>query len=190
MRYEQLTEDAQNVMTTLIPHESEVQTVRGEWLLVRMLPYRTSKNMIDGVVITFVNIDRVKHAEQLASSRALAQSIVQAVRAPLLALNGELRILSANRAFFQLFGLERQDVEDRSIFEIDAGALALPRLRELLANVLAKETPVEDFEFTHAFPKLGRRRILLNARRLEESGDATTGCVLVALEHSAAPAGS
>jgi two-component system CheB/CheR fusion protein len=186
VRYERLTEDAQHVLTTLIPHESEVQTVRGEWLLVRMLPYRTSQNMIDGVVITFVNIDRVKHAEQLASSRALAQSIVQTVRAPLLALNGELRVLSANRAFFQLFGLERQDVEDRSIFEIDSGALALPRLRELLANVLAKETNVEDFEFTHAFPKLGRRHIWLNARRLEEVGDATTGCVLVALEHSAA----
>jgi two-component system CheB/CheR fusion protein len=186
VRYERLTEDAQHVLTTLIPHESEVKTVRGEWLLVRMLPYRTSQNMIDGVVITFVNIDRVKHAEQLASSRALAQSIVQTVRAPLLALNGELRVLSANRAFFQLFGLERQDVEDRSIFEIDSGALALPRLRELLANVLAKETNVEDFEFTHAFPKLGRRHIWLNARRLEEVGDATTGCVLVALEHSAA----
>jgi two-component system CheB/CheR fusion protein len=188
VRYEHLTEDAQHVLSTLIPHESEVQTVRGEWLLVRMLPYRTSQNMIDGVVITFVNIDRVKHAEQLAASRALAQSIVQTVRAPLLSLNAELRILSANRAFFHLFGLEEKDVEDRSIFEIDAGALALPRLRELLAKVVAKETNVEDFEFTHVFPKLGRRRVLLNARRLEEVGDATTGCVLVALEHSAPPA--
>lgn len=66
VHYDQLTQDAMRVLSTLQPHEAEVQTLAGRWLLVRILPYRTAQNVIDGVVITFVDIDRLKRAEGAA----------------------------------------------------------------------------------------------------------------------------
>lgn len=181
IRYDGFTEDARRVLDTLAPHEVEVQTRDGNWRLLRMLPYRTSQNVIDGVVVTVIDIDRVKRAELLAASRAFAQSIVRTVREPLVVLDEGLRIVSANPAFCQLFQLPEDDVASRSLFDVGGDFFSIPRLRDLLGDVSAKGNAFQDIEVEHEFPDLGRRRILLNARRLE-SEPATTGHVLLALE--------
>ena len=181
LRYDRLIADARRVLETLTPHEAEVQTNLGEWRLLRMLPYRTSLNVIDGVVVTLVDIDRVKRAELLASSREFAQSIVQTVREPLLVLDTDFRILSANQAFFRAFQLEPRHVENHSLFEIGNGLLGLPRLRELLQDIVSHGGTFQDVEIEHAFGETGPRRIVLNARRL--AGDAaSTGQILLALD--------
>jgi two-component system, chemotaxis family, CheB/CheR fusion protein len=181
VRYDKLTEDARRVLDTLAPHEVEVQTNEGRWRLLRMFPYRTSQNVIDGVVITFVDIDRVKRAELLAASRAFAQSIVHTVREPLVVLDEDFRIVSANPAFFRIFQLSEDDVSGRSLFDVGGAFFPVPRLRERLGDVIAKGSTFQDMEIEHEFPDLGRRRILLNARRLE-SETGTTGHILLALE--------
>jgi two-component system, chemotaxis family, CheB/CheR fusion protein len=187
LHYDNLGADAQNVLDTLTAHESEVQTLQGQWLLVGIRPYRTSQNLIDGVVITFVNIDRIKRAELLAASRAVAQSIVQTVREPLLVLDDALRVVSINRAFIQLFRLQQVQVEGWSIFEMGGGILDLPRLRELLTSVATQGTHFEDFEFEHDFAGLGQRRISLNARRLEEGGTSAFRTLVALTEAGASP---
>jgi two-component system CheB/CheR fusion protein len=179
-RYRDLTEDARRVLETLVPHEVEVQTTRGEWRLLRMMPYRTSQNMIDGVVVTLVDIDRVKRAELLASSREFAHSIVQTVREPLVVLDTDFCVLSANQAFFRAFRLEPQQVEKHSLFEIGNGILAMPRLRELLQEIVARGSTLQDVEIEHDWGEIGRRSIVLNARRLEGEG-ASAGQILLAL---------
>ncbi len=71
-----LTADATEVLDTLTPSETEVQTREGHWYSARMRPYRTTDNIIDGVVITFIDITEQKrvHAELDTMSQAIVQS--------------------------------------------------------------------------------------------------------------------
>ena len=64
MYYDGLVQDAQGVLKTLVPKEMEVQTKDERWYTMRMLPYRTVENVIDGVVITFLDITRLKVTEK------------------------------------------------------------------------------------------------------------------------------
>jgi two-component system, chemotaxis family, CheB/CheR fusion protein len=61
--YSELADDAREVLRTLLSHEKEVTTRDGRWILARIMPYRTLENMIDGVVITFVDITVSKNLE-------------------------------------------------------------------------------------------------------------------------------
>jgi two-component system CheB/CheR fusion protein len=148
---------------------------------MRMLPYRTSQNVIDGVVITLVDIDRVKRAEGLAASRVFAQTIVETVREPLLVLDSNLLVSKANRSFFRVFRLEGNEVEKRSVFEIGGGILGFSRLREVLREIVEKGHAFQDLELVHDFPVVGRRRMLLNARKMEGEA-AGAGHILLALD--------
>jgi len=78
----------------------------GRWYLVRIMPYRTLANVIDGVVVTFIDITVQKQTqEELRESLAFAEAIVETVREPLVVLDGELRVMRANEAFYKTFGV-------------------------------------------------------------------------------------
>ncbi len=64
LRYSTLTEDAREVLRTLVFKETEVQSEDGSWYLMRILPYRTTENMIDGLVVTFVNVTKVRGLQE------------------------------------------------------------------------------------------------------------------------------
>jgi two-component system CheB/CheR fusion protein len=181
IRYDRLTEDASEVLRTLQPHEAETRSLDGRWLLVRILPYRTAQDRIDGVVITFVDIDRVKRAELLAASRALAESIVQAVPAPLVVLDAEMHIVSANRAFSRLAGADLTEIRGTSLFDVASGVFSFPNLRVLISGVLTEGRLIDAFEFTHQSGPGDRQRMQLNARRLEQDG-VSTGHALLAIQ--------
>jgi two-component system, chemotaxis family, CheB/CheR fusion protein len=177
-----LIPDAQDVLDSLIPRERHIHTTGNEWYLVRILPYRTLDNVIDGVVLTFNDITALKTIEAEArSARDFAQSIVDTVREPLLVLNGTFEVVSASRAFYQTFGLKPEDTQGRSLYELDDHQWDIPRLRELLETVLPKDTNFENFKIEHNFSGIGHRTLLLNARRIP--GDAgTTQLILLAME--------
>jgi two-component system, chemotaxis family, CheB/CheR fusion protein len=182
MHYADLSRDAADVLRTLIPREIEVKTLDGRWLLVRMLPYRTGQNTIDGVVITFVDIDRVKGAEVLAASREFAERIVQTVREPLLVLDDALRILASNLAFSQLIGLGPHDLQGKLFVELSTGEQAFQRLTPKLEAVVHSGDTVEAFLLTTEFDFTRGRRFHLYARRLVDGGVAAGGQVLVVLD--------
>jgi len=94
LQYDDVLNDCREVLDTLVRKEKEVTTTDGSWLLMRVLPYRSSENVIGGVVITFVDITRLKYAEQQAE---YFNSIVSTVREPLLVLDADLRVVSANK---------------------------------------------------------------------------------------------
>jgi two-component system CheB/CheR fusion protein len=182
IRYETLTRDAEQVLRTLLPHELEVQSLDGRWLLVRMLPYRTGHNMIDGVVITFVDIDRVKGAEVLAASRAFAESIVQTVREPLLVLDDELRIVASNVAFSRLVSLGQTELQGRTLRQLGTDERSFARLGEQLEAVITCGARVDAFELTNEFDFVVRHRFQLYARRLVDVGAGALSHILVVLE--------
>jgi two-component system CheB/CheR fusion protein len=180
LRYDSLSADARRVVETVVPYELEVQTEAGKWRLLRILPYKTSHNVIDGVVVTVLDVDRVKRAELLAASRALAQSIVQTVREPLVVLNPALEIVSANRAFLALFGVTEAEVDGRPLFAVGDGFFSLPRLRNLLEDIVGQGSAFQDLQVDHAFSTAERQHVLLTARRLENE-TTPTAHVLLAL---------
>ncbi len=97
---------------------------------------------------------------------ALAEAIVATVRDPLLVLDEDLRIVSASRAFFQIFHLVDKDARGRLIYEIDDGQWNIPELRKILETITKDRAVVEGYEVDRDFPRVGRRIMLLNARRV------------------------
>jgi two-component system CheB/CheR fusion protein len=179
---EDLFADAQTVIDTLQAKESEVGTREGKWFCVRILPYRTKENVIDGVVITFTDITRFKVArESLQEARLYAEGIVETVREPLITLDADLNVISANKAFYRTFQVSREETAGRHIFELGNGQWDIPKLRELLEHVITESASFEGFEVEHDFPSIGHRKMLLNARRIEIE-EGRPRLVLIALE--------
>jgi signal transduction histidine kinase/DNA-binding response OmpR family regulator len=96
-----------------------------------------------------------------------AQDIVDTVREPLLMLDTTLRVRSANRAFYQTFQVSSEETENRLIYELGNGQWDIPALRTLLEDIIPTSSVFNDFELEHTFPIIGRRVMLLNARRLQ-----------------------
>ncbi len=89
------------------------------------------------------------------------------MREPLLILDATLRVRSANRAFYQTFQVSSEETENRLIYELGNGQWDIPDLRTLLEDVVPKSSVFNDFELEHTFPAIGRRVMLLNARKLQ-----------------------
>ena len=95
-----------------------------------------------------------------------AQDIVDTVREPLLMLDTNLRVQSANRAFYETFQVSAVETEDQLIYELGNGQWDIPALRTLLEDVIPASSVFNDFELEHTFPVIGRRVMLLNGRKL------------------------
>src|SRR5688572_22473179 len=96
-----------------------------------------------------------------------ALNIVDTVREPLLILDTTLRVQSANRAFYQTFHVSPKETVNRLIYELGNGQWDIPALRNLLEDIVPKSSVFDDFELDHTFPVIGRRVMLLNARKLQ-----------------------
>src|SRR5437764_11131408 len=96
-----------------------------------------------------------------------ALNIVDTVREPLLILDTTLRVRSANRAFYPTVHVSSDETVDRLIYELGNGQWDIPDLRTLLEDIVAKSSVFNDFELEHSFPIIGRRVMLLNARKLQ-----------------------
>jgi two-component system CheB/CheR fusion protein len=166
-----LGEVSQEVLGTLIPRQSELQTKNGMWYSRRILPYRTTENVIDGVVLNFVDISALKDSEVLLEdARAYAENIVETVREPLIILDKGLRVLSANRAFYDFFRVSEEETANKLLYKLGDRQWDIPKLRKLLKEVLTKKKTFEGYEVTHEFKRIGRKTIGLNARRIQQRG--------------------
>jgi two-component system CheB/CheR fusion protein len=189
LEYGSLQDDEQEVLRTLVSKEREVHTHTGTWYLMRIRPYRTVRNVINGLVLTFVDVTQLKQAELRAQeARAYAESIVQTVRGPLVVLDAELRVVSANQAFYQVFHESPGTVEQRYLYDLGNGQWNSPGLRELLENIVPHNSVFQGFEMVHDFPHIGRKVILLNARRLDRAV-GLPGLILLAMEDATASRG-
>ncbi|MFN2601909.1 MAG: response regulator [Gemmatimonadaceae bacterium] len=120
------------------------------------------------IVLAMEDVTERRQAE--ADFRAIetyAQDIVDTVREPLLILDATLRVQSGNRAFYHTFKVSPEETENRLIYELGNGQWDIPALRTLLEDIVPKSSVFNDFELEHDFPALGRRVMLLNARKLQ-----------------------
>ena len=168
------------VMETLNAEELELQDLEGRWYLLRIRPYRTADNRIEGAVLTLIDIDQIRRAQIKAdAARDFAESVVESVQTPLLVLRSDLRIRMANRAFCESYGLQHAEIENRFFHEIGGGRWNLPELRIALERLPSSQEPVEDFEIEQEYPGLGKRNLLISAHSVQPGGENQ---ILVAVE--------
>lgn len=164
--------DAAKVLNSLTPIERQVYSSEGDVFMARFAPYRTVDERIKGVVISFIDITDVNKFEQgIRNERAYAQAIVATVREPLIVLDGELKVVSASNSFYKTFRVTREDSEGRFLYDLGNRQWDIPRLRELLENILPEKSSFENFEVDHHFETIGHKTMLLNAREIERRGD-------------------
>ena len=108
----------------------------------------------------------------LDDAHPLAQAIVDTIRDPLLVLDQDLRVVTANRAFYQTFRMNRQDIQGRPVYGLGDGQWDIPELRLLLEDVAPQHTVMEAYEVERDFPIIGRRSMLLNAREVFNQGNS------------------
>jgi two-component system CheB/CheR fusion protein len=182
LKYEDLVTDVLTVLRTLVFKETSMQTLDGSWYRIRIVPYRTADNVIDGVVITFSDITDLKNMTERMEERSLyAESIVRTVREPMVVLNNDLRVVSANPSFYRTFMVTPKETEGQLLYDLGNRQWNIPDLQHLLEDILPKDTQVEDFLVEHDFPEIGRRRMLLNARRVAQDGPSKQ-LILLAIE--------
>jgi two-component system CheB/CheR fusion protein len=145
--------------------QREVRTKEGAWHILHVRPYETWDHKIEGAVISLQNIDALKRL--VIQTREYADAVIENARIPTLVLDGDLRVTVANPAFYRAFGVSREQTENRLIFELGNRQWNIPRLRQLLEEIVPRNSRVDDFAMSHDFPGLGPRDMLLNASRVE-----------------------
>ena len=116
--------------------------------------------------------EKRRAAHLLEQIEAYAQDVVDTVREPLLILDSSLRVHSANGAFYQTFHVSAEETENQLIYELGNGQWDIPDLRTLLEDIVPTSSVFNDFELEHDFPVIGRRVMLLNARKLRQGSHA------------------
>ena len=170
------------VLDTLNIKEMEVKDREGRWYSLRLRPYRTSDNKIDGVVLALVDIDDLKRSlEEVQRARDYAQAIIATMREPLIVLDGRLRVVSANESYYRIFQTTPKETEGTFFYDLGQGQWNLHGLRKLLGKVLPANQIFQDFEMVQKFPGVGRRTMLLNGRLLPMGGP-DHNLILLAIE--------
>jgi two-component system CheB/CheR fusion protein len=156
------------VMETLNAEELELQDLEGHWHLLRIRPYRTADNRIEGSILTLIDIDQIRRAQlKTEAARQFAESVIESIRKPLIVLRSDLHVRMANRAFCESFGLKRAKIESKFFHEINRGWRRAHALRTALEQIPVSGKPVEDFEIESEFAGSGKRTLLINAHRLQ-----------------------
>ena len=117
----------------------------------------------------------------IAHGHSLAEAIVDAIREPLLVLDPDFHVIAASRSFYRTFAVTPQKTEGQLIFELGDGQWNIPGLRALLEDIIPKRRTVDAYEVDHHFPSIGRRVMLLNARRVFGE-DGSASAILLAIE--------
>ena len=122
--------------------EREVQDRQGHWYALRMRPYKTADNRIDGLLMALLDIDPVKRSlEEARQARDYAEAIVEMAPDPLLVLDDEIRAMGANASFYKTFHTQPEQTLGRPVFSLGDGQWDIPRLRQLLERTPAAEWP-------------------------------------------------
>jgi two-component system CheB/CheR fusion protein len=162
-----LEQEILEVIRTLNLKTAEIQDRDGHWYHLRIRPYRTIDNKIDGAVLVLIDIDNLKRSNaQLMEVRDYADAIVETVWQPLIVLNQDLRVIAASRSFYDAFQVAPVETEQQLIFELGNGQWNIPQLRSQLEEILASNTQFQDFQVEHKFEQIGRKVMRLKARKL------------------------
>ena len=169
------------VMDSLETKELELQAQNNNWYLLRIRPYRTIENKIDGVVIVLSDIDKVKNSlENYKRIKEYSDAIIETLREPFIILDGDLRIKSANKSFYQTFKTSNDGTENKFIYEIANGLWNIPELRKFLEQVISEDRNFDGYSIKHDFAEIGEKTLELNGRKIVNK-DGTPDLILLSI---------
>ena len=119
--------------------------------------------------------------EIVTRSNEFAESIINAVREPLISLDQDLRVVAVSRSFYEFFKVKPEETVGRLIYDLGNKQWDIPKLRELLEAILPEKSSFDNYEVEHDFATIGRRTMLLNARQIER-GRGEEPIILLAIE--------
>ncbi|MEP6794381.1 MAG: CheR family methyltransferase, partial [Saprospiraceae bacterium] len=157
---EAANEELQSSNEELMSGSEELQTLNEE--------LETSKEELQSTneELVVVNHEMQSLYEQVEAARNYAEAIVENIPEPLLVLDKNLRIKTANETFYKVFQVQEMVTEERLVFEIGNGQWDIPELRYFLERILPEKSIVSGYEVNHNFQHIGQRTMLLNAREI------------------------
>ncbi|MES2761156.1 MAG: CheR family methyltransferase [Bacteroidota bacterium] len=153
-------EELQTANEEIVSSNEEFQTLNEE--------LESTKEEIEAAneELIVTNASLKKHNDLLEESYNYSQTIIATIHEPMIVLNSNLQVKSANKSFYKKFNVTVEETEGKQLFELGNKQWDIPKLRELLDSILAKNSQFENFVVTHTFPGLGEKVMLLNASRI------------------------
>ncbi|MGO4885164.1 MAG: PAS domain S-box protein [Bryobacteraceae bacterium] len=162
-----LEEILRGVLDSLQPYEKEVRDQEGRSYLMRVRPYRTADNHIDGTVLQLLDVTEHKRSlDEVKHARDYAEMIVNTVREPLAVLDEEATIHNANQAFLDIVERQPAAVLGKNLFEVARGRFDLPPIRALMRSLKVGMAEMNDVEIEFPQERGGSRSLVVNASRL------------------------
>ena len=154
---------------------------------VRTVEVHSSPIEHHGELMLFLIIHDIterKHAEQrILNVLAYAENIINTVREPLIVLDGEIRVVSANDSFYRMFGVTSEETQGNLLYDLGNRRWDIPHVNKLLEEILPEKTEVRDFEVDHVFPEIGYKILVLNALQVIRGlGEEGRKLILLAVE--------
>jgi PAS domain S-box-containing protein len=155
-------------------NECEVQGKGGRCYVLQAWPTRTPEDDPDGAVLVLLDVDRIRRRElEAITARNYAEACLRTARDPMVVLHPDLRVNSANEAFYKAFKVSRAQSEGKSLFELNGMKGATPKLRSMLEDIVPRHSFFKDFEVSLHLPMSGKRTMLMDARELEQDDDTS-----------------
>jgi len=143
--------------------ETEDELKRQRNYLEELLTERTK--LLEDSKVRQLELETTRISED--DAREYAESIINTVREPLIALDQDLRVVTASRSFYDVFKVNPKDTLGQLIYDLGNKQWNIPKLRELLETILPKKTTFDDYEVEQDFATIGKRTMLLNARQIK-----------------------
>lgn len=172
---EAFTLELQSAHEEVVSSNEELQTVNEE--------LETSKEEIESAneELTTTNQELQTRNDLLNEAYNFSEAVFSTIHEPMIVLDKNLRVKSANKRFYKVYKTNEEDTEGMLLYDLGNRQWNIPRLRELLENILPKNTHFHDFEITHSFPGIGEKTMLLNARRIVQKSNHEE-LILLAIE--------
>jgi two-component system CheB/CheR fusion protein len=168
LEYDNLARDAEEVLDKLTRKELKIRGKSGKFYVLRMVPYRSGKNVIEGVVISFLDISAFENSVVPEDVfRKFFETVAAELWEPFLILDEDCKIVAANQAFYRVFKASPKKSIDKQLFELDNQQWDIDELRQFLNDIIPFNKHFEGYEVEADFPRIGRRKMSLNARRIE-----------------------
>ncbi|MCH8541395.1 MAG: PAS domain-containing protein [Opitutales bacterium] len=171
LKYDKLCEDIRSVLKSHRELEREVEDAKGHHYLARLQCYRTDDDNVEGIVITFIDISERKAGEKLIrEAKELAEKTIETVGTPMLVLEQDLHMRSANEAFCACFRCDTsKKIKGIPLDQLKKVQWDLPALRQRLERIIPEAAPMVDFEMDIAFDHKDSRSFLINAAQIDRA---------------------
>jgi two-component system, chemotaxis family, CheB/CheR fusion protein len=167
---ENITPMLQEVLDTLTPRELEVQDRDSRWHLLRVRPYRTTDNRIEGLVVVLVEIDQLRRSQQeIRDARDFATAVLECVPVPLVVVESDCSVRTVNSAFRDLTHMHARDLTGRFLPDLFQQLWGADEFKEKLEALAASETD-SALEFEHESTTALRMTLLIRGRSLAGDG--------------------